>query len=520
MQGKQTTLLGFFSKAGAGNSSPASASSARTKTTPKASQTPTASSTLKKTTTKATSSGLRDKGATTHPTSSPLIGKSRKGRPAPKSSDAQDDLDAKDLISSKSIRTEDSTPSRKSSSPLSEPDQTESRPDGPSIPANKVAPIKADSTPSLPLPASAIEDDEDADEDMPIRPSSGRGSKRASKRKVVYAETDEDADDVGSDVGDSKAPRPGRQSLSNRKKVKVQDDDDDDFDASRDQSSGGDEAMDEFEDSGFVDEDDDDDIKMATDSDDSMSTSKKKKPKASKSSKTSSHSKWAYSANQHTSNTKSTASRPPPRPLTGNGNGASGGGGHSGSGLMTQAERLRLEAKEKKKASEDCFEFLVDLRDKEKHRPGDPDYDPRTVYIPPKAWNDFTPFETQFWEIKQDHFDTVLFFQKGKFYELYENDAEIGHAEFDLKLTDRVKMKMVSLRCLTHVCLALMSVHGHRSEFPKPALTGGPPSSWPLDTRLEKLNRPRLRLVWRCEPRQPARGPKSRPRVMVSSVEN
>jgi DNA mismatch repair protein MSH6 len=27
---------------------------------------------------------------------------------------------------------------------------------------------------------------------------------------------------------------------------------------------------------------------------------------------------------------------------------------------------------------------------------------------------------------------------------LYENDAEIGHAEFDLKLTDRVKMKMVS----------------------------------------------------------------------------
>jgi hypothetical protein len=33
---------------------------------------------------------------------------------------------------------------------------------------------------------------------------------------------------------------------------------------------------------------------------------------------------------------------------------------------------------------------------------------------------------------------------QGKFYELYENDAEIGHAEFDLKLTDRVKMKMVS----------------------------------------------------------------------------
>lgn len=34
---------------------------------------------------------------------------------------------------------------------------------------------------------------------------------------------------------------------------------------------------------------------------------------------------------------------------------------------------------------------------------------------------------------------------QGKFYELYEKDAEIGHNEFDLKLTDRVKMKMVSL---------------------------------------------------------------------------
>lgn len=113
---------------------------------------------------------------------------------------------------------------------------------------------------------------------------------------------------------------------------------------------------------------------------------------------------------------------------------------------------------------------------KEKNRPGDPEYDPRTVFIPNKAWATFSPFEKQFWEIKQNHFDTVLFFQKvrlvfalrrlkrnvgeaslrgamfglfwraqGKFYELYENDAEIGHAEFDLKLTDRVKMKMVSL---------------------------------------------------------------------------
>lgn len=39
----------------------------------------------------------------------------------------------------------------------------------------------------------------------------------------------------------------------------------------------------------------------------------------------------------------------------------------------------------------------------------------------------------------------VLSIISGKFFELYENDAQIGHSEFDLKLTDRVKMKMVRL---------------------------------------------------------------------------
>lgn len=39
----------------------------------------------------------------------------------------------------------------------------------------------------------------------------------------------------------------------------------------------------------------------------------------------------------------------------------------------------------------------------------------------------------------------MLFFQKGKFLELYEEDARIGHQEFDLKLTQRVKMSMVGV---------------------------------------------------------------------------
>lgn len=76
---------------------------------------------------------------------------------------------------------------------------------------------------------------------------------------------------------------------------------------------------------------------------------------------------------------------------------------------------------------------------------GSPDYDPRTLYIPKAAWTTFTEFERQFWEIKGQHFDSVVFFKKGKFYELYENDADIGHQKFDLKLTDRTNMRMVGV---------------------------------------------------------------------------
>lgn len=114
--------------------------------------------------------------------------------------------------------------------------------------------------------------------------------------------------------------------------------------------------------------------------------------------------------------------------------------------MLTQSEKNRIIAEETKRAAEQCFDFLLpeNIRDKDGNRPDHPDYDKRTIQIPKKSWKEFSPFEEQFWRIKQDHFDTVLFFQKGKFYELYEDDALLGHQEFDLKLTDRVKMKMVS----------------------------------------------------------------------------
>ncbi|KAJ7184166.1 hypothetical protein C8R46DRAFT_1063114 [Mycena filopes] len=110
--------------------------------------------------------------------------------------------------------------------------------------------------------------------------------------------------------------------------------------------------------------------------------------------------------------------------------------------FLTRAEQRELDKKTEKKESESPYAFLAEIRDKDGNRPGDQNYDPRTLYIPSKAWKDFTPFEKQFWEIKQNHYDTILFFQKGS---LYEDDARVGHQDFDLKLTQRVKMSMVGV---------------------------------------------------------------------------
>ncbi len=61
-----------------------------------------------------------------------------------------------------------------------------------------------------------------------------------------------------------------------------------------------------------------------------------------------------------------------------------------------------------------------------------PDYDERTLYIPPQEFAKFTPATKQFWTIKKTNFDVVLFFKMGKFYELFDNDAEIGIRELGL----------------------------------------------------------------------------------------
>lgn len=115
-----------------------------------------------------------------------------------------------------------------------------------------------------------------------------------------------------------------------------------------------------------------------------------------------------------------------------------------------QARELRAAPPKKQRAispSEERYKWLEDPKDADGHRPDHPDYDPRTLYIPSSAWSKFTPFEKQYWEIKSKLWNTVVFFKKGKFYELYENDAAIAHEKFDLKLAGggRANMQLAGI---------------------------------------------------------------------------
>ncbi|KAG7860574.1 hypothetical protein KL939_002060 [Ogataea angusta] len=99
------------------------------------------------------------------------------------------------------------------------------------------------------------------------------------------------------------------------------------------------------------------------------------------------------------------------------------------------------------KENEERYQWLVHIKDADGRSESDPEYDPRTLYIPKSAWAKFTAFEKQYWEIKSRMWDSIVFFKKGKFFELYEKDADIGHQKFDLKLagTGRANMRLAGI---------------------------------------------------------------------------
>ncbi|KAG5231682.1 DNA mismatch repair protein [Salix suchowensis] len=98
--------------------------------------------------------------------------------------------------------------------------------------------------------------------------------------------------------------------------------------------------------------------------------------------------------------------------------------------LMTDASE-RFSTREAEK-----FPFLGgERRDAKRKRPGDVDYDPRTLYLPAEFVKSLTGGQRQWWEFKSKHMDKVLFFKMGKFYELFEMDAhgEQPHCGFPEK---------------------------------------------------------------------------------------
>lgn len=96
---------------------------------------------------------------------------------------------------------------------------------------------------------------------------------------------------------------------------------------------------------------------------------------------------------------KAAASRPPPKPSTSKGGSASGSG--SLPTLKTKAALAREDKRSANKDGESPFAFLVNSKDLDGIPHSEEGSDPRTLYIPKSAWAALTPFERQFWEIKQ-----------------------------------------------------------------------------------------------------------------------
>ncbi|KAG8584178.1 hypothetical protein GDO81_008715 [Engystomops pustulosus] len=80
------------------------------------------------------------------------------------------------------------------------------------------------------------------------------------------------------------------------------------------------------------------------------------------------------------------------------------------------------------------FEWLQDGRRKDvrRRKQNEEDYDPGTLYVPDDFLNKCTPGMRKWWQLKSQHFDTVIFYKVGKFYELYHMDAVIGVNELGL----------------------------------------------------------------------------------------
>jgi DNA mismatch repair protein MSH6 len=124
----------------------------------------------------------------------------------------------------------------------------------------------------------------------------------------------------------------------------------------------------------------------------------------------------------------------------------------TGGGALNAAEKERkakLDAAKRENAKEkglrQRYAFLDDPQDDAGRRRGDVGYDKTTLLIPMSAWANMTEFEKSFWSVKRKHFDCVVFFKKGKFYELFESDADLGASLLGLKVSQRGNMRLAGV---------------------------------------------------------------------------
>jgi len=80
------------------------------------------------------------------------------------------------------------------------------------------------------------------------------------------------------------------------------------------------------------------------------------------------------------------------------------------------------------------FHWIRNPKDAKKRPKGHPDYDPSTIFISSSDFARFTEAQQQYWKVKSKHWDSVVFFRLGNFYELYGKDADLGTKLFDFKL--------------------------------------------------------------------------------------
>ncbi|KAK7056522.1 DNA mismatch repair protein msh6 [Paramarasmius palmivorus] len=372
------------------------------------------------------------------------------GKPANGNSSASTPTTARKSTSGKSAESsKDASKTPKSTRPAEPPSTPEPR-------GRNNRALTSSVPPSSSSPGSSVKDTPPTSDVIDVDMSSPEGERSSirvrtgqGKRKIILEDSDEDIQASARSSGtrgssarldSSPAARVGRATKKARMSFVLSDEEEEEDETSQSFSQ----SLSRFKKSPIKrgrkssKASDDDDFIVPSESEDDNKSTRSSSSRASSSSRRSALSEDDEDEDDEPIPKKSKARRP--AKVT-----PSASEDASSFSFLTQAERREQDKKNEKKSAENPYAFLLDVKDKDGRRPGDPKYDPRTLFVPPKAWKEFTPFEKQFWEIKQNHYDTILFFQKGKFFELYEDDARVGHREFDLKLTERVKMCMVGV---------------------------------------------------------------------------